>query len=352
MKPEFVRTIFEPFTRERNSTVSGIQGTGLGMAITKSIVDLMSGSIKVTSEEGKGSQFVVDLTFKLTQNAPRKTEVIEAFKDMRALVIDDDMDSCYSVSQMLRHLGMRPETAARGHEAIALARGALEAGDGYRVIILDWQLPDMGGLETARQLRQAVGDEAHIIAFSAYDWSDISEQASTVGVTDFVSKPLFASELRDSLMRACTKTVEAEPERIEEKDEARFKGKRILLVEDNELNREIAMEILGEVGFEVEAAENGQVAVEKMRDSQPGYYGLVLMDVQMPVMNGYEATRAIRALENPELSKIPIIAMTANAFEEDKRAAFEAGMDGHLGKPIDVPLLMAVLEEVFTQNKE
>ena len=347
MKPDFLKTIFEPFSRERNSTVSGIQGTGLGMAITKSIVDLMDGSIEVASEEGKGTSFTVDLTFEIPHDAPRRIGDIGELKGMRTLVVDDDGDSCLSVSRMLDHLGLRSEWSMSSIEALELIRKAADSGDPFRVIILDWRLPDITGPELARQIRDTVGDNVHIIVFSAYDWADISEQAAAVGIAEFISKPLFASELHSSLLRACAGEVPEKPSQKVEDYTHRFEGKRILLAEDNEFNREIALEILGNAGFAVDAAENGQIAFEMVRDSEPGYYDLVLMDVQMPVMGGYQATQAIRALSNPALAKIPIIAMTANAFEEDKRAALEAGMNGHLGKPIDVPLLMKVLSEIF-----
>ena len=353
MSPEFLATVFEPFTRERNSTVSGIQGTGLGMAITKNIVDLMHGDIQAFSEQGKGTEFVVNLSFTVVDVVPAPIGVIGDLKDLRALVVDDDIDACQSVTRMLRQAGMRPEWTSRGREAVARAQEAAEMGDGYKVYILDWQMPDMGGLETAQKIRESVGSDVPIIFFSAYDWTDIVDKARTVGVTDFISKPLFASELNAALLRACGKSVAANAEAQQASDEDEgFNGRRILLAEDNELNREIAMEILGEVGLEIEPAENGRIAFEMMRDSQPGYYDLVLMDVQMPEMNGYDATRAIRALENPALANVPIIAMTANAFEEDKRAALEAGMNGHLSKPIDVPALMETLSKILKGTED
>ena len=352
MSPEFLATVFEPFTRERNSTVSGIQGTGLGMAITKNIVDLMHGDIQAYSEQGKGTEFVVNLSFTVLDIAPEPIGVIGDLKDLRALVVDDDIDACQSVARMLRQVGMRPEWTSSGREAVARAQEAAEMGDGYKVFILDWQMPGMGGLETAQRIRESVGGDVPIIFFSAYDWTDIVDKARTVGVTDFISKPLFASELHTALLRACGQTLTSDNAQDTEAENEGFNGKRILLAEDNELNREIAMEILGEAGLEIEPAENGRIAFEMLRGSQPGYYNLVLMDVQMPEMNGYDATRAIRALENPALANIPIIAMTANAFEEDKRAALEAGMNGHLSKPIDVPALMNTLSEIFKGTED
>ena len=340
MSEEFAATIFEPFTRERTSTVSGIQGTGLGMSITKNIVDMMDGQIQVHSRKGEGTEFIVDLSFRL-QDGCRDPGPIVSLAGFHALVVDDDMDSCQSVSQMLRKAGLRAEWTMYGKEAVARTKEALEIGDSYKIYIIDWLMPDLGGMETARQIRKMVGEEAPIILLSAYDWTDIEKEAREAGVTGFISKPLFQSELNRTLMRLCGET--AEEETPEQKETVSFEGRRILLVEDNELNREIATEILQDVGFVIETAENGQEAVEIVRHAAPGYFDAVLMDVQMPVMNGYEACKAIRALEDPELANILIIAMTANAFEEDRQNALEAGMNAHVGKPIDVPSLMEVL---------
>ena len=352
MSAEYLKIIFDPFTRERNSTVSGIQGTGLGMSITKSIVELMNGSIKVSSTQGKGSEFVVSLTFKLQADTPAKIGVIDQLSGTRALVVNDDIDSCQGLARMLKLMGMRSEWVSNSNQALQRTHRAAEIDDRYKVYILDWQQPGISSLEAVKQLREAVGGDAHIIILSAQDWSDIEEQARAAGVTDFVSKPLFASELYRVLLNAC-ETISGESAAQEPEEETDiFTGKRILLAEDNELNREIAIEILSEVGFEVETAENGQIAVDMLCAAQPGYYDLILMDIQMPVMNGHEASRAIRALDNESLAKIPIIAMTANAFEEDKRAALAAGMDGHLGKPVDVPALMDMLSAMLLKSEE
>ena len=343
MSEEFAATIFEPFTRERTSTVSGIQGTGLGMSITKNIVDMMEGQIQVRSRKGEGTEFIVSLSFRL-QDGRRDPEPIVSLEGFHALVVDDGMDSCQSVCQMLRKTGLRAEWTMYGKEAVARTKEALEIGDSYRIYIIDWLMPDLSGLETARQIRKLVGEEAPIILLSAYDWTDIEKEAREAGVTGFISKPLFQSELNRTLMRLCGEAAEEEiPEQPEET--VSFEGRRILLVEDNELNREIATEILQDVGFVIETAENGQEAVEAVKGSDPGYFDAVLMDVQMPVMNGYEASRAIRTLDNPDLANILIIPMTANAFEEDRKTALEAGMNAHVGKPIDVPSLMEVLKE-------
>jgi len=350
MSPEFIKTIFEPFTRERSSTVSNTQGTGLGMAITKTIVDMMGGTVEVQSEEGKGSEFIVTLDLRI-QEQQQESPHIERLAGLRGLVVDDDINTCQSVAQMLRQIGMRSEWTMYGKEAVIRTEEALKLGDRFHVYIIDWLMPDMNGIETVRRIRQVVGSDAPIIILSAYDWSDIEDEARRAGVTDFVSKPLFLSDLHRVLLKACGDLVEdAAPEPLLSLD-TDFQGRRVLLVEDNELNREIAEELLYQEGFIVECAENGQIAVDAVRDNDPGWYDLVLMDVQMPVMDGYEATRHIRELPDPVRARVPIIAMTANAFDEDRQAAAEADMDGHVGKPIDIPALLKILHEVLAKNQ-
>ena len=342
---DFLNAIFEPFARERNSTVSGIQGTGLGMAITKNIVDMMNGKIEVQSEVGKGTEFIVTLNLRLQKESKKIVEV-ESLKGIRALVVDDDLDACKSVSHMLRQMGMKSEWTMYGKEAVARTEEAMQIGDKYEIYIIDWLMPDMNGIETTRRIRNLVGKDAPIIILSAYDWSEIEKEAKEAGVTDFVGKPLFLSDLERSLKRAYGKTKDEEivTDLVMQDD---FKGKRILLVEDNMMNREISTEYLQDFGFLVENAENGKEACEMLKNSNPGFFDLVLMDIQMPIMNGYEATREIRKFENKELANIPILAMTANAFDEDKKAAKEAGMNGHLSKPIDIPELIKMLKEVL-----
>ncbi len=349
MSPEFLETIFDPFSQERSSTISGIQGTGLGMSITKSIVDMMGGTIQVSSEVGKGSEFVVTLDFKL-QAEHKELGTVEKLEGLRGLVVDDDMDACQSVAQMLRQVGMRAEWTMYGKEAVARTEEALKLGDSFYVYIIDWLMPDMNGIETTRRIRRLVGDEAPIIILSAYDWADIEEEARAAGVTDFISKPLFPSDLREVLLRACGDLPQRE-EKPPASPDADFLGRRLLLVEDNVFNQEIAREILMETGFLVETAENGRQAVDTVRDAAPDWFDAILMDVQMPVMNGYEATRAIRALDDPVKASVPILAMTANAFDEDRQAAKEAGMDAHIGKPIDIPTLLEVLRK-FLRKRE
>ena len=345
MSQEFAKKIFEPFERERSSTVSRIQGTGLGMAITKNIVDMMGGTIEVQTEQGKGSEFIVRLPMR-TQAEHRPVEKVTALEGLKALVVDDDFNTCDSVTKMLVKVGMRAEWTLSGKEAVLRARQSIEMSDVYHAYIIDWRLPDMNGIEVTRQIR-SLHDDTPIIILTAYDWSDIEVEAKAAGVTAFCSKPMFLSDLRETLMSAIGQAqADAVQEFLPEKN-ADFKGRHILLVEDNELNREIAQEILCEYGFRVDTAENGAVAVEKVRTAAPGRYDLVLMDVQMPVMDGYTATRQIRALDDPALAKIPILAMTANAFDEDRRNAMESGMTGFLSKPIVIGDLVQELRKIL-----
>ena len=345
MSPEFAQKIFEPFERERTSTVSRIQGTGLGMAITKNIVDMMGGTIEVQTAQGKGSEFIICLPLR-TQDEHRPVEKITELEGLKALVVDDDFNTCDSVTKMLVKVGMRAEWTLSGKEAVLRARQSIEMSDVYHAYIIDWRLPDMNGIEVTRQIR-SLHDDTPIIILTAYDWSDIEVEAKAAGVTAFCSKPMFMSDLRETLMSALgQKLTDASQELLPEED-ADFKDRHILLVEDNELNREIAQEILREYGFRVDTAENGAVAVEKVRTAAPGSYDLVLMDVQMPVMDGYTATRQIRALENPALAGIPILAMTANAFDEDRRNAMESGMNGFLSKPIVIGDLVQELHKIL-----
>ena len=345
MSEEFVAHIFEPFEREENSTISGIQGTGLGMAITKNIVDMMNGTIEVKSEQGVGTEFRAMFTFKL-HATEKQSHTIAELRNCRALVVDDDFNTCDSVSYMLQQIGMRAEWTLSGKEAVLRTRQAQMRGDSYCVYIIDWLLPDMNGVEVTRRIRKEMGDEVPVIVLTAYDWADIEDEAKEAGVTAFCSKPLFFSELRSCLQSVIN--AEEEPDRGRESVPVRRHTGRILLAEDVDLNQEIAVAILGDAGFNTEVAENGKVAVEMLSRSEPGYYQLVLMDVQMPVMNGYEAAKAIRSLENRRLAEIPIIAMTANAFEEDKKEALASGMNGHIAKPIDVNNLFETLDRVLS----
>ena len=343
MSQEFVQKIFSPFERERTSTVSRIQGTGLGMAITKNIVNMMGGTIEVLTEQGKGTEFIVRLPFRI-QSKHQRIEKIAELEGLKALVVDDDFNTCDSVTKMLVKVGMRSEWTLSGKEAVLRARQSMEMGDAFHAYIIDWRLPDMNGIEVTRQIR-SLGDDTPIIILTAYDWSDIEVEARAAGVTAFCAKPMFMSDIRDTLMTAIgQKQAEAETAILPTAG-SDFRGRYILLVEDNELNSEIAAEILNEYGFLVDTAENGAEAVEKVKNSKPGNYDLVLMDVQMPVMNGYEATKQIRALDNPALAGVTILSMTANAFDEDKKKALECGMDGFLSKPIVIEELISILQK-------
>ena len=345
MSQEFAQKIFEPFERERTSTVSRIQGTGLGMAITKNIVDMMGGTIEVQTAQGKGTEFTVCVPMR-AQTEQRPVEKITELEGLKALVVDDDFNTCDSVTKMLVKVGMRAEWTLSGKEAVLRARQSIEMSDVYHAYIIDWRLPDMNGIEVTRQIR-SLHDDTPIIILTAYDWSDIEVEAKAAGVTAFCSKPMFMSDLRETLMSALgQKPADAVQGLLPEKN-ADFKGKHILLVEDNELNREIAQEILREYGFLVDSAENGAVAVEKVSTAAPGSYDLVLMDVQMPIMDGYTATRKIRALDDPARAKLPILAMTANAFDEDRRNALESGMNGFLSKPIVIDDLVQELRKIL-----
>ena len=345
MSQEFAQKIFEPFERERTSTVSRIQGTGLGMAITKNIVDMMGGTIEVQTAQGKGTEFTVCVPMR-AQTEQRPVEKITELEGLKALVVDDDFNTCDSVTKMLVKVGMRAEWTLSGKEAVLRARQSIEMSDVYHAYIIDWRLPDMNGIEVTRQIR-SLHDDTPIIILTAYDWSDIEVEAKAAGVTAFCSKPMFMSDLRETLMSALgQKPADAVQGLLPEKN-ADFKGKHILLVEDNELNREIAQEILREYGFLVDSAENGAVAVEKVSTAAPGSYDLLLMDVQMPIMDGYTATRKIRALDDPARAKLPILAMTANAFDEDRRNALESGMNGFLSKPIVIDDLVQELHKIL-----
>ena len=304
---------------------------------------MMGGTIRLKSEEGVGSEFDVCLTFRLT-GEPKVYRKVESLQGLRVLVADDDTDTCLSVSSMLTEIGMRSEWTVSGKEAVIRAKHAMEMGDEFYAYIIDWLMPDMNGIETVRRIRKVIGDDKPIIILTAYDWSDVEEEAREAGVTAFCEKPLFMSELRDIL----SQPVPLPAPKPEQKAPSHA-GKRILLVEDNALNQEIAVEILREAGFLVEVASDGSVAVDKMRNAVPGQYDLILMDIQMPVMDGYEATRKIRAMEAPFCRAIPILAMTANAFEEDRQDAIAAGMNGHLAKPIDPNAFLKTLSETLNE---
>lgn len=346
MSPEFVQHIFEPFTREATSTQTGIQGTGLGMAITKNIVELMNGQIEVKSEPGKGTTFTVSLTLRVQDGGSANCD-IKALEGMRALAVDDDFHVCDSVSKMLKKIGLRPEWTTSGREAVYRAQLALEENDPFSTYIIDWQMPDMNGVETARRIRDTVGGNKPIIILTAYEWGDIEDEAKKLGVTAFCSKPLFMSDLKNALL-ACNNLGDKPAQEVTLKEQ--FQDARILLVDDVEMNREVAEFILTESGFQVECAPDGTDAVEMVKNSPEHYYDAILMDVQMPTMNGYEATRIIRHLEREDVKTMPILAMTANALEEDKAKSLKSGMNEHIAKPIDIKQFFGILAKYFEKK--
>ena len=347
MSRDFAERIFNPFEREHNSTVSKIQGTGLGMSIAKNIIDMMGGTIEVHTEQDKGTEFIIQIRMRLQVDIKQDFR-IKSLEGLKALVVDDDFDTCDSVARMLLRVGMRSEWTLSGKEAVLRAKQAIAIDDAFRAYIIDWRLPDMNGIEVTRRIR-SLGDNTPIIILTAYDWTDIEVEARAAGVTAFCAKPMFMSDLRESLLTALGE-AEAKQNTSVVAEVENFKGKRLLLVEDNDLNREIAFEILNEYGFIVDTAENGKIAVDTIAASQHGYYDLVLMDIQMPVMNGYEATKNIRALEDTELACVPIVAMTANAFDEDKKTAAVCGMNGFISKPINLDDIIEVLHSVLEKN--
>ena len=344
MAPEFVNHVFDSFSRERTSTVSGIQGTGLGMSITKNIVDMMNGTITVESELNKGSEFVVTLDFRLAENVVNYTPIPE-LQGARALVVDDDISTCQSVGKMLREIGMRPDWSTSGGEAIIRAREAADFKEEYKAYIIDYLMPDMNGIETVRQIRRVISTEVPIIVLTAYDWADFEDEARAAGVTAFVAKPIFMSELRKVLSKPSEGIADTNAA-----ENYNYSGKHVLLVEDNELNREIATAILNEAGITVDTATDGTEAISIMNRTDEDTYDLIFMDIQMPKMDGYTATQEIRTLENNRKANIPIVAMTANAFEEDRKKAFEVGMNGHIAKPISMADIARVLDTIFAKN--
>lgn len=352
MSQEFIKRLYTPF-EQAASTTSKYGGTGLGMAITKNLVSLLGGAIFVKSEEGKGTEFTVELPFGLNEQQMEKSK--GALDPLKVLVVDDDHDTCEHAALLLDKMGLRTKWTLSGAEAVKLVQESHASGDDYDVCFIDWKMPDMDGMETVRRIRGDVGPETLIVIISAYDWSSIEDEARAIGANGFIAKPFFASNLYNTLTSLTRKATNAkrktEDSASEEKkpenaahQQYNFTGKRMLLAEDNEFNREIAQEFLEMTGATVECAEDGSEAVNLFANSKSGYYDIILMDVQMPVMDGYEATRTIRASAHPDAASIPILAMAANAFSEDVAAAVAAGMNGHIAKPIDVAALYRLLD--------
>lgn len=349
MTEDFVQHIFESFAREDNRRVQKIEGTGLGMTITKHTVDMMGGTIEVQSQINRGSTFTVGFDFALSSLVHKKEDAVE-LQGLRALVVDDDFQTCDSVTKMLGQIGMRSEWTTSGREAVFRAQKAHNDGDPFYSYIIDWMMPQMDGIETVRRIRRVIGNEAPIIILTAYDWTDIEQEAREAGVTGFCNKPLFMSDLRNVLLETARMCKGIMPEKKEEEKPVSFEGKRVLVVEDNELNSVIAYEILSRAGFAVEEAADGSIALKMVKDRPEFYYDLVLMDIQMPIMDGYEATKAIRSLPRRDVTSLPILAMTANAFEEDKERALQNGMNGHIAKPIYIDVLYKTLQMIWQKN--
>jgi CheY-like chemotaxis protein/two-component sensor histidine kinase len=339
MTPEFKAKIFESFVREDNARVRRTEGSGLGMTIAKYIVDAMGGSIEVESELGQGTEFhvCVDLLKAVIQEADM------VLPDWNMLVVDDDQQLCESTVESLKAIGVHAEWTMDAQSAFRMVEERHNTPREYQVILLDWKLPDMDGIKAAREIRRRFGNEVPILLISAYDWSEIEAEAKDAGITGFISKPLFKSTLFYGLKPYLEPDQAGGPQKREAKPD--FTGRRVLLAEDNELNWEIAEELLSSQGLTLDWAEDGHVCVDMFQAKDPGYYDAVLMDLRMPIMNGYEATEAIRGLDRPDAKTIPIIAMTADAFAEDIKKCLDCGMNAHVAKPIDVREVSRLLQK-------
>lgn len=346
MAQEYIDTIFEPFSRAANSSGNKIEGTGLGMSIAVNIARMMDGDIKVESTLGKGSRFTVMVHLKLDDV---ETESMASLVSLPVLVVDDEEDACESACEILGSLGMDAEYVLDGDSAVKRIVEAAQEQTEFAVVILDWKMPGKDGLETAREIRRSISEHIPIIILSAYDWTDIEEEAKMAGVDAFISKPMFKSKLVHALREVLGDDGGEEISNVLEAfREQDYSGKRVLLVEDNEINVEVAKELLNMVGIQVETALNGRLAVDGVLGKAPGYFDLIFMDIQMPIMNGYEAARAIRSSGRKDLEDIPIVAMTADAFSDDIRSARDAGMNDHVSKPVDLERLEAVLQKWIT----
>ena len=342
MTPEFQKIMFEPFSRADDHRTTKVQGTGLGMAIARNIVNLMNGDIQVESAPNKGTKITVTVYLKLQEN---EKEQEKELLDLPVLVVDDDKTCCESTVATLQEIGIAGEWVLTGKEAVERCAARHKTGRDYFAVILDWKMPEMDGIATARRIRECVGEDVTIIILTSFDFSEIEEEARAVGVNAFMAKPLFRSRLTATLRQFTSGKKEKNARNyLEDFAKENYAGKRILLVEDNELNREIATEIIGMTGVTIDSAENGKIAVEKVMEAPEKWYDLIFMDIQMPIMNGYEATAAIRSLAGSR-GKVPIIAMTANAFAEDVQLAKNTGMNEHIAKPLDLNKLNDVLKQ-------
>ena len=342
MTPEFQKIMFEPFSRADDHRTTKVQGTGLGMAIARNIVNLMNGNIQVESAPNKGTKITVTVYLKLQEN---EKEQEKELLDLPVLVVDDDKTCCESTVATLQEIGIAGEWVLTGKEAVERCAARHKTGRDYFAVILDWKMPEMDGIATARRIRECVGEDVTIIILTSFDFSEIEEEARAAGVNAFMAKPLFRSRLTATLRQFTSGKKEKNARNyLEDFAKENYAGKRILLVEDNALNREIATEIIGMTGVTIDIAENGKIAVEKVMEAPEKWYDLIFMDIQMPIMNGYEATAAIRALAGSR-GKVPIIAMTANAFAEDVQLAKNTGMNEHIAKPLDLNKLNDVLKQ-------
>ena len=345
MSPEFMQTMYQPFSRQTDSRVNSIEGTGLGLAITKQMVDLMGGRIDCQSEQGKGTTFTVTLDI---PQADKQLDDIQ-LDQVNALIVDDDEIVLQTMVSEFQSLGSAAEIAHSGKEALEMLTRKHESGKDYTLVILDWKMPDMDGIETIRRIRTEISGDIPILLTSAYDWSDIEDLAKDAGADGFISKPIFRSALYKKINSILgTESVSVEPE----DDYSDLKGLNILVAEDIEINWMIISGMLSMIGITSEQAENGRVCVEKMRTAADGTYDLIFMDVQMPEMNGLDAARAIRQLENPRAASIPIVAMTAEAFSENVTECLDAGMNGHIAKPIDIKLVIKEIRRIIKEREE
>ena len=342
MTPEFQKIMFEPFSRADDHRTTKVQGTGLGMAIARNIVNLMNGDIQVESAPNKGTKITVTVYLKLQEN---EKEQEKELLDLPVLVVDDDKTCCESTVATLQEIGIAGEWVLTGKEAVERCAARHKTGRDYFAVILDWKMSEMDGIATARRIRECVGEDVTIIILTSFDFSEIEEEARAAGVNAFMAKPLFRSRLTATLRQFTSGKKEKNARNyLEDFAKENYAGKRILLVEDNALNREIATEIIGMTCVTIDSAENGKIAVEKVMEAPEKWYDLIFMDIQMPIMNGYEATAAIRALAGSR-GKVPIIAMTANAFAEDVQLAKNTGMNEHIAKPLDLNKLNDVLKQ-------
>ena len=350
MSPEFVETIFEPFARETTEYTKHIQGTGLGMAITKNIVDLMGGTVAVESEKDKGSKFTVDLEFAVVDKAHLSKDFWAENDVTEVLVVDDEEDVCIGIQELMADTGVDVSYATNGKRAVEMVCESKEKDEPFDIVLLDWKMPDMDGLETARQIRKKVGNEIPIMVLTSYSFEDIEEEAKAAGIDYFLSKPFFVSSFRHAIAELRRSGDDKEIVSATAPKDISIKGLKVLAAEDNEINAEILTELLEIEEVECDIAENGQIALEMFEKSAENRYDMIFMDVQMPVMNGYDATCAIRACSHPRAKTIPIIAMTANAFDDDVKNALSAGMNAHLAKPIDMTKLKNIVQDIRNGN--